>query len=80
MTQPDSFPAKYSENTVQSPVTQSNVAWYCIHQNSEKDWATIQFPDDNFKGIFLNENVWIVIEISLKFVPKCPINNIPALV
>ena len=39
-----------------------------------------QFPDDIFKCIFLNENVWISIKISLKFVPKGPINNIPALV
>ena len=38
------------------------------------------FPDDIFKCIFLNENVWIPIKISLKFVPKGPINNIPALV
>ena len=38
------------------------------------------FPDDLFKCIFLNENVWISIKISLKFVPKCPIDNIPALV
>ena len=38
------------------------------------------FADDIFKCIFLNENVWIPIEISLKFVPKGPINNIPALV
>ena len=30
--------------------------------------------------IFLNENVSISIKISLKFVPKGPINNIPALV
>ena len=37
-------------------------------------------PDDIFKCIFLNENVWILIEISLKFVSKGPINNIPALV
>ena len=29
---------------------------------------------------FLNENVWILIKISLKFVPTGPINNIPALV
>ena len=32
------------------------------------------------KCIFLNENVWIPIEISLNFVPKGPIDNIPALV
>ena len=38
------------------------------------------FADDIFKRIFLNENVWIPIKISLKFVPKSPINNIPALV
>ena len=38
------------------------------------------FPDDSFKWIFLNENVWISIEVSLKFVSKGPINNIPALV
>ena len=38
------------------------------------------FPDDIFKCIFINENVWISIKISLKFVPKGPINNIPALV
>ena len=36
--------------------------------------------DDIFKCIFLNENVWIFIKISLKFVRKGPINNIPALV
>ena len=36
--------------------------------------------DDTFKRIFLNENVRISIKISLKFVPKGPINNIPALV
>ena len=38
------------------------------------------FPDDIFKWIFLNENVWISINISLKFVPMGPINNIPTLV
>ena len=34
-------------------------------------------PDDIFKCIFFNENVWISIKISLKFVPKGLINNIP---
>ena len=38
------------------------------------------FPDAILKCIFLNENVWISIKISPKFVPKGPINNIPALV
>ena len=38
------------------------------------------FADDTFKCIFLNENVRILIKISLKFVPKGPINNIPSLI
>ena len=38
------------------------------------------FADDIFKRIFLNENIWIPIKISLKFVPKGSINTIPALV
>ena len=38
------------------------------------------FADDIFKRIFANENIWIPIKISLKFVPKGSINNIPALV
>ena len=39
-----------------------------------------QFPDDIFECIFLTENVIISIKISLKFVPKGSINNIPTLV
>ena len=38
------------------------------------------FADDTFNCIFVNENVRISIEFSLKFVYKGPINNIPALV
>ena len=38
------------------------------------------FPDDVFKCIFLNENAWILIDVSLNFVPKVRIHNIPALV
>ena len=41
--------------------------------------ATI-LADNVFKCISLHENVQISIKISLKFVPKSPINNIPALV
>ena len=36
-----------------------------------------RFPDDIFKCIFLNENVWIPIKM---FVPKGLIKNIPAMV
>ena len=38
------------------------------------------FTDGTFKCIFLYEIVWIPIWISLTFVPKGQINNIPALV
>ena len=37
------------------------------------------FSEDIFQYIFFNENVWILIKISLKFVFNGPTNNIPAL-
>ena len=33
------------------------------------------FADDILKLLFFDENVWILIEISLKFVAKVPINT-----
>ena len=36
--------------------------------------------DDKFKRMFLNENASILIQVSLKFVPKGPIDNKSALV
>ena len=38
------------------------------------------FADDRFKCIFMNEKWCILIRISLKFVPKGPIDNVSALV
>ena len=38
------------------------------------------FANDIFKSIFINENAWFPIKISLKLVPWGLINNIPALV
>ena len=37
-------------------------------------------PDEIFGCIFMYENVWISIKISLKFVPGGPINKFPSLV
>ena len=37
------------------------------------------FAFNTFKRLFLHENTWISIKISLKFVAQGPINNIPAL-
>ena len=52
-----------------------------LHFNTLRPRGNEQdFADDIFKRIFFNENVWISIKISLKFVPKGPINNFPALV
>ena len=39
-----------------------------------------RFASDTFKRIFLNQNVFVLINFSLKFVPSGPINNIPTLV
>ena len=64
----------------------------CLHMTSDimDNLATVntlrpkqdgrQWADDTFNRIFVNENVRISIEFSLKFVPKGPINIIPALV
>ena len=63
------------------------VCWLLYYDVIEPHFNTLRprqngrhFADDNFKRIFLNENVRISIKISLKFVPEEPINNIPALV
>ena len=53
-------------------------AWWTKHMGPRQNGR--HFADDTFKHIFLNENARISIKISLKFVPKGPINNIPALV
>ena len=56
-------------------------SWNTVQVNTLRPWQNGRhFADDIFKCIFLNKNIWISIQISLKFVPKGPINNIPALV
>ena len=63
----------------------------CLKHTSVKSWQkklflenafnTLRpFPNDVFESICWKEYVWIPIKISLKFVPKSPINNITALV
>ena len=52
-----------------------------IDLNKLRPWQNGRhFPDDIFKCVLFNENVWILSEISLKFVHKRHFNNIPALV
>ena len=38
------------------------------------------YADDIFKYIFFIEHLWLSIRFSLKFVPKVPIDNKPALI
>ena len=42
--------------------------------------AAISQTDDIFRCIFMNEKLRILFKISLKFVPKGPIDHKPALV
>ena len=51
---------------------------HCLTHWGRDKMAAIS-PTTTTKRIFLNEDVRISIKISLKFVPKGPINNIPAL-
>ena len=55
-----------------------NLYWFSINTLRPRQTCP-HFADDILKLIFLNENVWILLKISLKFVLKVRINNIPAL-
>ena len=56
------------------------VSW-CLRVNTVRLRQNSHHVADNiWRCIFLNENVWISIVISQKFVPKGLINNIPALI
>ena len=59
---------------------------HSLHIEREPMFSTLRprqngrhFADNAFNCIFMNENVRILIEFSLKFVPEYPINNIPPL-
>ena len=65
-------------------INSCSTTWYHVNQSwltrtSRPRQNNHHFPDDIFKCIFLNENLWISIKCSLR-VPKGPTNNIPALV
>ena len=49
------------------------------HPIKPSEQSGLHFTDNIFKHIFLNENFRILIKISLKFVPKYPIENKSAL-
>ena len=62
----DPIPGKYIINIA--------IALMCLRHNG------LHFAEDIFKCNFVNENTWIPIKISFKFVSKGPINDIPVLV
>ena len=60
-----------------------NIQWKCFWADSvnpSKPGQNGQLITDIFKCIFLNENLCILIRISLQFVPEAPIDNNSALV
>ena len=61
---------------VRTRVTGEYHTWKTVMRHP---WA-IHLVKKFFKRMFFNENIWISINISLKFDPKGSINNIPALV
>ena len=67
------------ECLLESCVIKSQVrAQELTHWGREKNRR--HFAEPIFKCVFLYENALISIKISLKFIPKGPINNIPTLV
>ena len=68
--------------------TVDNKYSFCIYMQPNSQLSGIilrlrqdgcHFPDNNLKLIFVNENLLILNKISFQIVPRCPINNIPAL-
>ena len=78
------------ESDIYSPIkwikwgSRSDFFWVNKLVNSTIVEICMPHKEDTFIGLEdhyqLNENAWIAIKISLKFVPKGPINNIPELV
>ena len=60
-------------------IKESNI-YFCNIDNIFNTFNGRHFPEDIFKRIFLNEDIWLLIKFSLDFVPSDPIYNIPVLV
>ena len=62
-----------------SPLHSPNAGCLLYESHWGQDKMAV-IPQTKLSNIFFNENVWISIKISLKFVPMGPVNNIPGLV
>ena len=58
----------------------ASILWVEMLNSLRPRWNRRHFANNVFKCTFLNENEWILLRISPKFVPKVQINNIPTLV
>ena len=65
-------------SSITTPISLSNLSITIVPTLPRQNGRN--FTDDTFNRIFVNENVRISIESSLKFVPKVPNNNTTALV
>ena len=73
--------SKFHLNSCRTSVTSADTKPHHSAINTLRPRQNVRrFADDTFERIFSNENVRISIKISLRFVPKGQINNIPALV
>ena len=54
--------------------------WFSPDLHIEAEKSGHNFPHDIFQCIFLKENIRVWIKMSLKFLSKSPINNVPSLV
>ena len=52
---------------------------FCVNSSPHGENGR-HFSDGTFRSNFVTETFWILIKISLKFIPKVPIENSPALV
>ena len=62
---------------------ESSTWWRPSWNKSSAHWGRDKMAaksQTTFSNAFLNENIWISIKISMKFVPKSPMDKIPALV
>ena len=67
------------EDTIQHLWTHHWSSTFCVYTLRPRQNGRY-FADDIFKCIFVNENARILLKISLKFVHKVRIDNIPVLV
>ena len=67
----------FSQMTERTSPSYHNSSWVISSPHGQNGR---HLTDDIFRRMFVNENFCILIKISLKFVPKVPIDNKPALV